>query len=139
MEHEELDIPRRENGGAYEEPGPPSMTAALESLAAGSQGIITKRIDLALLEAHELFSRTLPRVALIGAGTSLAVAAWFAAAASVVEFVAVDSSLPIRLALFALLNGVSAAALIARANRQTALPAPKQRTKAVGGSTTGEV
>ena len=29
------------------------MSSSLEHLVAGSQGVITKRIDLALLEAHE--------------------------------------------------------------------------------------
>jgi len=47
-------------------------------LVAGSQGVITKRIDLALLEGQELFSRSIERAALAGAGAVLAAVAWFA-------------------------------------------------------------
>jgi hypothetical protein len=80
------------------------MAAALEHLAAGSQGAITKRIDLALLEGQELLSRTFRAAALVGFGVVLAAGAWFAAATCLVLLVTPDANLVVRLAIFALLN-----------------------------------
>jgi len=55
--------------------GEPSISSSLDPLIAGSQGVITKRIDLALLEGHELLSRSVERGALVGAGMVLAAVA----------------------------------------------------------------
>ena len=71
--------------------GEPSVSSSLEHLVAGSQGVITKRIDLALLEGQELLSRTLQRAALVGVGMVLAAAAWFAVAACLVLFATPDA------------------------------------------------
>lgn len=102
------DIPGR--GSATAEP---SVSSALERLGAAGQGVIAKRIDLALLEGHELLSRTLGGAALIGAGTLLAAAAWFALAAGF-ALVAIPVANPVvRLAVFGLLNGGAAVGLVA--------------------------
>jgi len=113
----------------------PSVSSALEHLAAGSQGVITKRIDLALLEGQELLSRTLQRAALNGAGTLLAVGAWFAGAACLVQFVAPDATLAVRLALFALLNGGGAVALVTLAMRRGRLRILKRRNAGIADTT----
>jgi len=84
--------------------GEQSVSSALEHLAAGSHGVISKRIELALLDVHELLSRTLQRAALVGVGLVVASAAWFAVAACVVLLVTPDASLAVRLAAFGLLN-----------------------------------
>jgi uncharacterized membrane protein YqjE len=94
------DIPDRDRPA-----GEQSVSAALEHLVAGSQGVITKRIELALLEGQELLSRTLQRAALVGVGIVVAAAAWFAVAACVVLLVTPDASVVVRLAAFGLLNG----------------------------------
>ena len=107
--------------------GTPSVSAALEHLVAGSQGVITKRIDLALLEGHELLSRTLRRAALGGACIVLATAAWFAGAACLVLFVAPDASWVVRLATFGLLNGGCAVGLATLAKRRGRPQTPERR------------
>ena len=60
------------------------VSSSLDHLVAGSQGVITKRIDLALIEGQELLSHTLQRAALVGFGMVLAAGAWFAVAACLV-------------------------------------------------------
>ena len=100
----------------------PSMSSALEHLVAGSQGAITKRIDLALLEGQELLSRSFRGVALVGFGMVLAAGAWFAAATCLVLLATPDATLVVRLAIFGLLNGAGAVGLVAlamRGRRQT--------------------
>lgn len=97
--------------------GEPSVSSAIEHLVAGSQGVITKRIDLALLEGQELLSRTLQRAALVTLGMVLAAGAWFAVAACLVLLVTPNASMVLRLAAFGLLNGACALALIALALR----------------------
>jgi hypothetical protein len=93
------------------------VSSSLEHLVAGSQGVITKRIDLALLEGQELLSRSIERVALVGAGMVLAAVAWFAGAGALVLFVAPDASPVIRLAAFGLLNGAGAVGLVTLGTR----------------------
>lgn len=95
----------------------PSVSSALEHLVAGSQGVITKRIDLALLEGQELLSRSLERAALVGAGMVLAAAAWFAGAGAFVLFAVPDAHPVVRLAAFGLLNGGAAVGLVTLAVR----------------------
>jgi hypothetical protein len=90
----------------------PSVSSSLEHLVAGSQGVITKRIDLALL------SRTLQGGALVGLGIVLAAATWFAVAASVVLLVIPDASWVVHLAAFGLLNGGTAGGLVTLAMRR---------------------
>lgn len=96
----------------------PTVSSSLEHLVSSSQGVITKRIDLALLEGRELISRSLESAALAGAGVVLATAAWFAAAAAGVLFILPDASSAVRLACFGLLNGSIAAVLVALARRR---------------------
>ena len=115
--------------------GEPSVASSLEHLVAGSQGVITKRIDLALLEGQELLSRTLQRAALVSGGMVLAAAAWFAGAAALVLFVMPDANPVVRLAAFALLNGTCAAGLVTLALRR-GRPQTRVRPNGNGSSTT---
>jgi uncharacterized membrane protein YqjE len=122
----ELAEPSRTNSdsaGGDRLTGAPSVASSLEHLIAGSQSVITKRIDLALLEARELLSRTAQGAVLAIVGIVLAVAAWFAGAASVVLLVIPDASWVVRLAAFGLLNGICALGLVTlamqRGRRQT--------------------
>jgi len=106
--------------------GEPSVSSSLEHLVAGSQGVITKRIDLALLEGQDLLSRTLQRAALAAFGMVLAAGAWFAVAACLVLLVIQTPNPVVRLAVFGLLNAAGALGLIALAMRgrpQTPAPA----------------
>lgn len=95
----------------------PSVSSALEHLMASSQGVIAKRIDLALLEGHELLARTLRGAALIGLGVIVAAGAWFAVATCLVLLVTPDATLVTRLAIFGLINGGGAVGLVALALR----------------------
>lgn len=97
--------------------GEPSLSSSLEHLVAGSQGVITKRIDLALLEGQEVLSRSIERAALVGAGMVLATVAWFAGAAVLVLFMAPHATPVIGLAVFGLLNGVGAVGLVTLGTR----------------------
>ena len=95
----------------------PSVSSAIEHLAASSQGVITKRIDLALLEGQELLSQTLQRAALVGFGMVLAAGAWFAGAACLVLLITPNANPVLRLAAFGLLNAGGALGLVALAMR----------------------
>ena len=96
----------------------PSVSSALVHLVSGSQGVITKRIDLALLEGQELLARTFGGAALVGAGTLLAAAAWFAVAAGFTLWVIPVANPVVRLAVFGLLNGGAAVGLVALGMRR---------------------
>lgn len=106
-------------GGAGGRPADePSVTSSLEHLLAGTQGVIGKRIDLALLEGREMLSRTVQGAALVVLGTLLAAATWFALAASAVLLVFPVASWVVRLAAFGLLNAGGALGLVALAMRR---------------------
>jgi hypothetical protein len=105
-------------------PAEPSVSSALEHLVAGSQGVITKRIDLALLEGHELLSRSIERGVLVGAGIVLAAAAWFAAAGAGVLFVFPTASPLLHLTAFGVLNAGGALGLVALAMRRNRAQMP---------------
>jgi hypothetical protein len=104
--------------------GEPSVSSSLQHLVAGSEGVITKRIDLALLEGRELLSRSIERAVLLGAGMILAVAAWLAGAGAFVLFVTPDAPPVIRLAAFGLLNLAGALGLVTLAARGGRTPTP---------------
>ena len=97
--------------------GEPSVASAIEHLLTSSEGVITKRIDLALLEGQDLLSRTLQRAALVALGMVLAAGAWFAMAACLVLLVTPDANPVLRLAAFGLLNVGGALGLVALAMR----------------------
>jgi hypothetical protein len=93
------------------------VASAIEHLLTSSEGVITKRIDLALLEGQDLLSRTLQRAALVALGMVLAAGAWFAMAACLVLLVTPDANPVLRLAAFGLLNAGGALGLVALAMR----------------------
>lgn len=89
--------------------GEPSMSGAIERLFAATQGVITKRIDLALLQVEEIFSRGLASIAVIGLSVLCLTASWFATVVCAVLLIASNGSLIERVALFGLINLVAAA------------------------------
>ncbi len=91
----------------------PSVSSALEHLMASSQGAITKRIDLAMLEGREFVSRTLRGAVLVGLGVMFGAGAWFAAATCLALLATPNGSLTVRLAVFGLLNAGAAVGLVA--------------------------
>ncbi len=113
----EAHAPQGDSAGGQGPAGEPSVSSSLEHLVAGSQGVITKRIDLALLEGQELLSRTLQRAALVAFGIVLAAGAWFAVAACLVLLVTPNANPVLRLAAFGLLNTGGALGLVALAMR----------------------
>ena len=104
--------------GEHSPASEPSLSSSLEHLVAGSQGVITKRIDLALLEGQDLLSRTLQRAALVAFAMVLAAGAWFAVAACLVLLVTPSANPVLRLASFGLLNAGGALGLVALAMRR---------------------
>lgn len=122
MTHAEPVRTNRSNAVADSLTQPPSVTSSLEHLVAGSQGVVTKRIDLALLEGRELLSRSVQGAALGSLGVILAAAAWMAAAASALLFAIPEAGAVIQLAVFAVLNAVGAAGLVAFAGRAAGPP-----------------
>ena len=82
-----------------------------------SEGVVTKRIDLALLEAKEAGSRTVRGALSACIAVILGCAAWFALLGAAV-FILV-SGMPARLALFGGINAGVAAVLAGLAARQT--------------------
>ena len=95
-----------------------SVASSLEHLVSGTQGVINKRIDLALLEGRELLSRSVQGATLVGLGVVLAAAAWFALTASALLFVIPEASRIVLLATFGLLNGACAVGLVALAKQR---------------------
>ena len=116
-----------DSAGGHSAAGEPSVSSAIEHLVASSQGEVSKRIDLALLEGQEALSRTLQRAALVVCGLVLAAGAWFALTACVVLLVAPHATLTARLAAFGLLNAAGAAGFVALAMRGR-LQAPPRTT-----------
>lgn len=96
----------------------PSVSSAVERLVQASQRVITKRIDLALLEGQEAVTRVLLGALIAYGGVILASAAWLAFAASIVLIVAGSATLPARLAVFGLINAAAAVGLAALALRR---------------------
>ena len=125
-----------DSAGGHSAAGEPSVSSAIEHLVASSQGEVTKRIDLALLEGQEVLSRTLQRAALVVCGLVLAAGAWFALTACVVLLVAPHATLTVRLAAFGLLNAGGAVGFVALAMRGR--PQNPPRTTGTGSSTTEE-
>lgn len=99
-----------------EEPGA-SAAAAFEQLVEGAQGVVTKRIDLALLEGREIASDTLARAAWGAIGVVLATVAWLSLTMVVVLLLLPGAAPTVRIAAFALVNGIAAAGVLAHATR----------------------
>jgi len=96
----------------------PSLPAALEKLASATQGVLTKRIDLVMLEVNEMVGVLVLRSALVGFGVLVALAAWFGGISALVLALAPSLSTAVHLGIFALINAVVGGAVIAYALRQ---------------------
>ena len=107
--------------------GEPSMASSLEQVLTSSHAVLTKRIDLALLEGRELLSRAIQGAAILGLGIILAAAAWLAVTASVVLFVIPDAGHVVRLAVFGLVNAGAATGLVTLAMRRSRPPTRVRR------------
>jgi uncharacterized membrane protein YqjE len=105
----------RESGTAGDEP---SLSSSLERLVMASQGVVTKRIDLALLEAQDKIVRAGITVGLAVGGVTLAAAGWFALVIALVSIVSPDASLAGQALLFAAANAAAAVALLVPSARR---------------------
>ena len=85
-----------------------SVGAALERLLTASQGVVTKRIDLALLEAQELVTHGLESIFVLVLNVVWIAAAWFALVVWAITLVLGDHSLADRVAAFGVLNAAAA-------------------------------
>jgi hypothetical protein len=106
--------------------GDPSLSSSFEQLMSGSQRVIGKHMDLALLEGQEVLSRTVQHAAVTGASLILVTATWLAGAGALVLSVAPDATMVSHLAAFAVLNGTVALAFTTLARRRNLLPARLQ-------------
>jgi len=102
--------------------GEPSVASSIERLVVASEGVITKRIDLAILEAQELVSRTVLAAVFGGCGVIMASAAWFGLVAAIVLGAAPDFGLAAQVAFFAAINAAGAGLLISLAVRRDTSP-----------------
>ena len=121
-----------DSAGGHRATGEASVSSAIEHLVAGSQGVLAKRIDLALLEGQDLLSRTLQRAALVAFGMVLAAGAWFAAAACLVLLATPNANPVVRLAAFGILNAGAALGLVALAMRGWKQTAPRSNGNVSG-------
>src|SRR5690242_18981442 len=97
-------MPGMTDGHRYE----PSVGAALERLLTASQGVVMKRIDLALLEAQQIVTHGLESVFLMALNLLSISAAWFAFATWLVMTVLGGESFGDRAAAFGVLNAAAA-------------------------------
>jgi hypothetical protein len=79
--------------------------------------VITKRIDLALLEGREIVSDTLQRAAWGAGAVIMAVVAWISLGGALVSLLLPTADLAVRLAAFTMINGLSAAIAMLIASR----------------------
>jgi uncharacterized membrane protein YqjE len=82
----------------------------LERLLTASQGVVTKRIDLALLEAQEMVTHGLESIFVLVLNVVWIAAAWFALTIWAITVVLGDHSFADRVAAFGLLNAAAAVA-----------------------------
>jgi uncharacterized membrane protein YqjE len=119
--------------------GEPSLSSSLEHLVSSSQSVITRRIDLALLEAQELVKGSVEYAGLYVVAMILAAVTWLAATAAVSLFIIPFPNWAYRLGVFALLNATGALACVFLARRkntpvwtkETATPQPEQAVREV--------
>lgn len=100
----------------------PSWPVALERLATATQGVITKRIDLVMLESSELVSTMIVRSALIGFGVLLALAAWSSGTAAVILYLMPAAGIMLQLIVYAGSTATLGVAVLAYAVRTPAAP-----------------
>ncbi len=103
------------NGGRHLEAPPsaePSVPAALEKIASVTQRVLGKRIDLLMLDNHEMISRLLVKAALLSVGVFAGLAAWMAGTAALVTWLLSAWSNAAQLAIFALANGIVGLAVV---------------------------
>ena len=113
----ETQIGRRESAKLAAEP---SVSSSLEHLVSSSQSVITRRIDLALLEGQELLKGSIQYAGLYAAALIFGACTWLAATAGIALYVIPFPNWAYRLGVFALLNGVCAVACVLLARRQNA-------------------
>lgn len=119
------------NAAARRHPGErePSLTGSLEQLVASSQAVVTKRIDLALLEGQEVLSRTVGNAALLIVASLLGAVGWIAAVWALVQFIVPWASELLRLAIFAGVNVVGAVASVILARSMFGSPVSALKSK----------
>lgn len=118
----------------------PSVASALEHVVHASQQVITKRIDLALLEGRQTLVGAVTGAVIGIVGIIVACAAWFAFAAAVVGLFAGGTSAAAQLAFFGCINAVAAlvlAPLAAKQLRRTATRPEHAASQLLNGSAPG--
>lgn len=104
---------RAREAAAYGAPQEPTIPSAVEKLVAASQGVITKRIDLVMLEVDEMMARLVTRAAFVAFGLVLALAAWVAAVGALVLYVTPGAGTMVHLGIFAAINAAAGVAVVA--------------------------
>lgn len=91
------------------------FATALDRLASATQGMVSKRIDLVMLENHELASALLFKSVLVGIGIVLGLGAWFSATTAAVFLLAPAAGTVAHLACLAVIHAAVATFVVARA------------------------
>lgn len=112
-----------------------SVGTSLEHLLAGSQGVIMKRLDLAVLEGEELLSRAVERAAMAGLAMILLAAAALAATRALSLFLVANAPPAAEMAAFAALNAVAAVAVVAISRRRARRHRPIRAGNAAAATT----
>jgi hypothetical protein len=87
-------------------PAEPSVPAALEKIASASQRVLSKRIDLLMLDNHEFIQGLLFKAAFLGAGVIAGLAAWFAGTGALVGWLMAGWTKAAQLGAFAAINAI---------------------------------
>ena len=95
-----------------------SSLSSIEHLVAGGQGVLSKHVDLALLEAREMLAHSLRALALLCVCVLVGTVAWFTLIAAAVVWALPAATDVAQLLTFSFVNGLAAVALAMRARRQ---------------------
>jgi uncharacterized membrane protein YqjE len=93
---------------AHHEPGEPSVTSSIERMVIASQNVISKKIDLAVLEGQEWITRAVSSVLLAAVGGLLACAAWLSLVACIALALPESFNTLGRAAVFTAVNVIAA-------------------------------
>ena len=114
-------LPDRRTRGESSSPSPElTLPAAFEKLATATQSVITKRIDLVMLDNRQLVGTMVVKGGLVISSVLVGLTAWFAAVFALILLAMPAASTGLHLAVFASINAVASCIVAVVASRQSA-------------------
>jgi len=110
----------------------PSVTSSIERLVVASQNVISKKIDLAVLEGQEWITRAVLSILMAACGGLLACAAWFGLVVCIALGLPDSYSNMARAAVFTVINVLAAALLLRPVFRRVSPSEPTQTARHSG-------